>query len=77
MPALVAGIHVLMAYRVTKTWMAGSSPAMTSNVGLRLSSQPITPSFFSVASTQLRSLLPSRMATICLFSASFFAFAAL
>jgi hypothetical protein len=26
-PALVAGIHVFLAY--TKTWMAGSSPAMT------------------------------------------------
>jgi hypothetical protein len=27
MPALVAGIHVLAVQR--KTWMAGSSPAMT------------------------------------------------
>jgi hypothetical protein len=27
MPALVAGIHVLLA--ATKTWMAGTSPAMT------------------------------------------------
>jgi hypothetical protein len=28
MPALVAGIHVLKAKRM-KTWMAGTSPAMT------------------------------------------------
>jgi hypothetical protein len=28
MPALVAGIHVFLS--VTKTWMAGTSPAMTS-----------------------------------------------
>ena len=31
MPALVAGIHVLNA-ACEKTWMAGSSPAMTKNV---------------------------------------------
>jgi len=31
MPALVAGIHVflLMAQQQSKTWMAGTSPAMT------------------------------------------------
>jgi hypothetical protein len=29
MPALVAGIHVLKAVPVIKTWMAGTSPAMT------------------------------------------------
>ncbi|BBF92478.1 hypothetical protein [Blastochloris tepida] len=29
MPALVAGIHVLKTYLKTKTWMAGTSPAMT------------------------------------------------
>src|SRR5262249_20670119 len=29
MPALVAGIHVLIARSKTKTWMAGTSPAMT------------------------------------------------
>jgi hypothetical protein len=28
MPALVAGIHDLL-FRASKTWMAGSSPAMT------------------------------------------------
>jgi hypothetical protein len=28
MPALVAGIHALLPERV-KTWMAGTSPAMT------------------------------------------------
>jgi hypothetical protein len=28
MPALVAGIHVFLA--ASKTWMAGTSPAMTS-----------------------------------------------
>jgi hypothetical protein len=28
MPALVAGIHALLSARV-KTWMAGTSPAMT------------------------------------------------
>ena len=30
MPALVAGIHVLVL-RVRKSWMAGTSPAMTTN----------------------------------------------
>jgi hypothetical protein len=29
MPALVAGIHVFIAEARTKTWMAGTSPAMT------------------------------------------------
>jgi hypothetical protein len=29
MPALVAGIHALIAMLRTKTWMAGTSPAMT------------------------------------------------
>jgi len=31
MPALVAGIHVLAALPDEKTWMAGTSPAMTSD----------------------------------------------
>jgi hypothetical protein len=30
MPALVAGIHVLNLESNQKTWMAGTSPAMTS-----------------------------------------------
>jgi hypothetical protein len=29
MPALVAGIHVFGLRREMKTWMAGTSPAMT------------------------------------------------
>jgi hypothetical protein len=29
MPGLVPGIHVLTAQRRGKTWMAGTSPAMT------------------------------------------------
>jgi hypothetical protein len=35
MPALVAGIHVFRA--VEKTWMAGTSPAMTFLSAARLS----------------------------------------
>ena len=32
MPALVAGIHVFLAgFAAKKTWMAGTSPAMTLN----------------------------------------------
>jgi hypothetical protein len=31
MPALVAGIHVFLASPKLKTWMAGTSPAMTPN----------------------------------------------
>ena len=31
MPALVAGIHVLESRDTLKTWMAGTSPAMTEN----------------------------------------------
>src|ERR1700689_3970867 len=34
MPALVAGIHVFLAYSV-KTWMAATSPAMTSFFSIR------------------------------------------
>jgi len=29
MPGLVPGIHVLAAFEARKTWMAGTSPAMT------------------------------------------------
>ena len=29
MPGLVPGIHVLPVWRQRKTWMAGTSPAMT------------------------------------------------
>jgi hypothetical protein len=32
MPALVAGIHVLLHQQETKAWMAGTSPAMTKSV---------------------------------------------
>jgi len=32
MPALVAGIH---AFLVAKTWMAGTSPAMTEEIGIK------------------------------------------
>ena len=32
MPALVAGIHVLNACPLQKTWMAGTSPAMTATM---------------------------------------------
>jgi hypothetical protein len=33
MPGLVPGIHVLAAPKQIKTWMAGTSPAMTWAVG--------------------------------------------
>jgi hypothetical protein len=29
MPGLVPGIHVLLTHEEQKTWMAGTSPAMT------------------------------------------------
>jgi hypothetical protein len=29
MPGLVSGIHVFTPYQESKTWMAGTSPAMT------------------------------------------------
>jgi hypothetical protein len=32
MPALVAGIHGFAAIRKMKTWMAGTSPAMTATI---------------------------------------------
>jgi hypothetical protein len=35
MPALVAGIHVFKAVPHQKTWMAGTSPAMTMWMGHR------------------------------------------
>src|SRR5690242_8444757 len=31
MPALVAGIHVFLPVQTSKSWMAGTSPAMTTN----------------------------------------------
>ncbi len=37
MPALVAGIHVFFAgFPAKKTWMAGTSPAMTPNKWLNV-----------------------------------------
>lgn len=39
MPGLVPGIHVLVPIEHEKTWMAGSSPAMTKNN----SRHPVTP----------------------------------
>jgi hypothetical protein len=35
MPGLVPGIHVFAAAGYCKTWMAGTSPAMTGAVGRR------------------------------------------
>jgi TRAP-type C4-dicarboxylate transport system permease small subunit len=35
MPALVAGIHVFSAAHVSKTWMVGTSPAMTERGNVR------------------------------------------
>jgi hypothetical protein len=35
MPGLVPGIHVLSFLDAAKTWMAGSSPAMTAWMGPR------------------------------------------
>jgi hypothetical protein len=32
MPGLVPGIHVLRDVKIKKTWMAGTSPAMTERV---------------------------------------------
>jgi hypothetical protein len=32
MPGLVAGIHVFAALKSSKTWMAGTSPAMTTEM---------------------------------------------
>jgi hypothetical protein len=36
MPALVAGIHAFRALRSPKGWMAGTSPAMTTNGSMRV-----------------------------------------
>jgi len=47
MPGLVPGIHVLLPL-ATKTWMAGTSPAMT-NYDLRRKSREIRPSLFDAA----------------------------
>ncbi len=35
MPGLVPGIHVFVASMEEKTWMAGTSPAMTMELSLR------------------------------------------
>ena len=34
MPSLVPGIHVLTHCRISKTWMAGTSPAMADDIFL-------------------------------------------
>src|SRR5207245_1056224 len=39
MPGLVPGIHVLGFHQARKTWMAGTSPAMTKNESLLLASE--------------------------------------
>jgi hypothetical protein len=36
MPGLVPGIHVFFAASESKTWMAGTSPAMTELTGNRV-----------------------------------------
>jgi hypothetical protein len=36
MPGLVPGIHVLAVLQKRKTWMAGTSPAMTGRVTLSI-----------------------------------------
>src|SRR5579872_6946099 len=43
MPGLVPGIHVFSCLRGTKSWMAGSSPAMTSSRDVSQSSLPRQP----------------------------------
>jgi hypothetical protein len=40
MPGLVPGIHVLMAVVPGKTWMAATSPAMTTVKPIHLPSHP-------------------------------------
>jgi hypothetical protein len=41
MPALVAGIHVFLScLRAKKTWMAGTSPAMTLSIWFNVSEIP-------------------------------------
>jgi hypothetical protein len=42
MLALVAGIHVLFARSQSKTWMAGTSPAMTTRVAIDFISLPLS-----------------------------------
>ena len=41
MPALVAGIHVLLPSPHVKTWMAGTSPAMTAERWFDMVNLPI------------------------------------
>src|SRR5262245_20285297 len=43
MPGPVPGIHDFTSWRAVKTWMAGTSPAMTNNAPLLLSSIPNKP----------------------------------
>jgi hypothetical protein len=41
MPGLVPGIHVFLRERQSKTWMAGTSPAMTTRAIIDLISSSI------------------------------------
>jgi hypothetical protein len=45
MPAPVAGIHVFLLRRKSKTWMAGTSPAMTTEVPHELVNVCLSPPF--------------------------------
>jgi hypothetical protein len=46
MPALVAGIHVFAAVQRRKTWMAGTSPAMTYPFGEKHRRKAVVESHF-------------------------------
>ena len=54
MPGLVPGIHVFAAWRTRKTWMAGTSPAMT-----KTCSNGTTDSIFKQP-IRLRTVIPGR-----------------
>jgi hypothetical protein len=54
MPALGAGIHVFLPSGQSKTWMAGTCPAMTGQVIGNDDAQKSLPSFATAGSLRLR-----------------------
>ncbi len=58
MPALVAGIHVFFGLTVKKTWMAGTSPAMTTEGSARVKKIVMVLAVALIASSAFAQTLP-------------------
>ena len=62
MPGFMPGIHVFAAFKTSKTWMAGTSPAMTLRVNPAMT-------FFWCVVSDLSSVMPGFVPGIHVFAA--------